>query len=306
MKIKNNLLVLPDIKDIVSFKTINSGRSKNDALNKIRENIIKCIPHIDEEYFKDNEYGSDWLNLKNSFENTIKSICPEYKSYKILHKAGRGNNYDYNVIFNDIDNIKIKDIKLEFKYNAENIDEAPQFVSPMKPSQYLSLSFEEYYYNNYLVSLLTDYNLKIPDFETYDKTIHSNKPKCMIEAQTLYYQGCKESSKFNHSELAMNFYNSCNNISRESIKKFIEVSDLNIEKLNKYLIETQDEKIYLLYKNNGFNLQYSDPNDYIIENYEKQPDKFRYLATSKSNKKIKILLRWKNGNGIAFPAFQIS
>jgi len=30
-----------------------------------------------------------------------------------------------------------------------------------------------------------------------------------------------------------------------------------------------------------------------------------YVATSKSGNKIKILLRWKNGNGIAFPAFQI-
>jgi hypothetical protein len=30
-----------------------------------------------------------------------------------------------------------------------------------------------------------------------------------------------------------------------------------------------------------------------------------YVATSESGSKIKILLRWKNGNGIAFPAFQI-
>lgn len=301
-----NLLVLPDIKDIISFKTLNLGRSKNDSLNKVRENIIKCISHVDSEYFNDPEYGLDWLNLKNNFENTIKSICPEYNSYKILHKAGRGNNYDFNLIFNDISNNKIKDVKLELKYNAENIDEAPQFVSPMKPSQYLSQSFEEYYYFNYLTDLLNKFNLNIPDLEEYNKTIHGNKPKCMNEAQILYYQGCKESSKFNNSELAINFYESCNSISRECIKNFIKETDLNIEKLNQYLIETQDDKIYLLYKNNNFNLQYSDPNDYIIESYEKQPDKFRYLATSRSNKKIKILLRWKNGNGIAFPAFQIS
>ena len=65
----NNLLILPEIEEIVSFKTLNSGRSTNDSLNKIRENIIKCISHIDEEYFNDSTYGLEWLNLKNIFEN---------------------------------------------------------------------------------------------------------------------------------------------------------------------------------------------------------------------------------------------
>ena len=32
----------------------------------------------------------------------------------------------------------------------------------------------------------------------------------------------------------------------------------------------------------------------------------RYIATTKTGLKLKILLRWKNCNGIAYPAFQIS
>lgn len=303
---KNRLAVLPQVKDIIYFNILNSGRTNNDSLNKIRENIIKCMPSIDKKYFNDNVHGFDWFNLKNNFEDTIKNICPEYKSYKILYKAGRCNNYDYNLSFTDTNNNKMKDVKLEFKYNAENIDETPQFVSPMKPSQYLSQSFEEYYYFNYLVPLLHKFEINAPEIELYNKTIHCNKPKCMIEAQTLYYQGCKISTKYNNSQNAINFYESCNKISRECIKNFIKETNLNIEKLNEYLIESQNEKIYLLYQNGKFKIQYFKPNDYIIESYEKQPDKFRYLANSKSNKKIKILLRWKNGNGIAFPAFQIS
>lgn len=41
-----------------------------------------------------------------------------------------------------------------------------------------------------------------------------------------------------------------------------------------------------------------------IESYIKT--KTSYIAKTTTNKKISILLRWKNGNGIAFPAFQIS
>ena len=34
--------------------------------------------------------------------------------------------------------------------------------------------------------------------------------------------------------------------------------------------------------------------------------KSRYIAKTKTNGNLIILLRWKNGNGIAFPSFQIS
>jgi hypothetical protein len=49
-----------------------------------------------------------------------------------------------------------------------------------------------------------------------------------------------------------------------------------------------------------------NPDDYTIVSYVKDPQGSRYIATTKSNKQIRILLRWKNGNGIAYPAFQIS
>ena len=70
--------------------------------------------------------------------------------------------------------------------------------------------------------------------------------------------------------------------------------------------KSQDKKIYLLYKNNQFHLQTTNNDDYIITSYTKQPSKNMYIAQTKSGKQMKILLRWKNGNGIAYPAFQIS
>jgi hypothetical protein len=128
----------------------------------------------------------------------------------------------------------------------------------------------------------------------------------MVTAQLLYYQGCKQSSKYNSSEQAIKFYQTCNEVSKNCIKNFIEITDLNIDKLNQYLIKSQDKKNYLLYKNGEFHIQVSNNDDYTIDDYSKNPQKSRYEATTKSNKKINILLRWKNGNGIAYPAFQIS
>jgi len=60
---------------------------------------------------------------------------------------------------------------------------------------------------------------------------------------------------------------------------------------------TDDEK---------FKFQQINPNNYKIVNYIKNPKLSRYEAITETGIKLKILLRWKNGNGIAFPAFQIS
>lgn len=303
------MIVLPENTDITYFtgETAGTNRADNDHNNKVREDIIQNMAYIDDGYFSDPQHGADWLTLKTSFDTNMRLICPTYSSYKIEHKAGRKYNYDYLVTFFDDKKSAITDVKLEFKFNAAKIDDTPQFVSPMKPSQYLAAPFEEYYYDSYLVPLLQKFGLDVPERSLYLKSIHNNKPKCMAAAQLLYYQGCKQSSKFDGTEKASSFYESCNEASRECIKKFIANTDLNIDKLTQYLLESQDQKTYLLYKNGKFNIQQvSNNDDYIIESYTKNPEKFRYEAVTKTNKKINILLRWKNGNGIAYPAFQIS
>ena len=61
----------------------------------------------------------------------------------------------------------------------------------------------------------------------------------------------------------------------------------------------------MLYTNNSFIKQVINSDDYTLIDIIKQPNKFKYECISKSGKKINVLLRWKNGNGIAFPAFQI-
>ena len=302
------MIVLPEITDITYFisDTENLGRSSNDHNNKVRENIVKCMAFINEEFFDDPIHGESWRKIKTDFDSKMRLICPEYFYYKIQHKAGRGYNYDYVIKFFYENGEKIADEKLEFKFNASTINEAPQFVSPMKPSQYLSQPFEEFYYENYLITLLKDFDLNVPERNLYLKTIHNNKPKCMEHAQILYYQGCKQSSKYTGTDQAIKFYQSCNDTSRECIKKFIDTVELDIEKLTQYLISSQNKKNYILYKNTEFNIQTSNTDDYIIVSYTKNPEKSRYEAITKTNKKINILLRWKNGNGIAYPAFQIS
>lgn len=289
--------------DINVFKCKN--RSKNDSNNKKRENIISCIINnkIPEEYYTS---SLSWSSLKNETFIYIEKLCKNrditcINTIECIHKAGRGHHYDFKLIINNSE-----EFMLEFKFNASVVNDAPQFVSPMKPSQYLDSSYEEYYYNNYFIYLVNDYKLNLPKKEEYMKHLHSTKPQCLKEHQEKYYRGCIKSSKYSGEENDINFYESSKKASHDSIKNFISNYDINKDKLTKYLLETQINKYYMLFKDGKFYLETINLDNYIIAEIIKEPEKNRYIAKTKSNRILKILLRWKNGNGIAFPSFQIS
>lgn len=294
-------------KEIISVKSINvfniSSRCNNDKSNKTREHIIGALINnkVPENYF----VLGKWLIMKNNVFAYINSLTTEpYIKVECINKAGRGNNYDFLIkLYYTIDTWQ--EYKVEFKFNVSSLDEAPQFVSPMKPSRYLNNSYEEFYYSNYLTKLAKSANLTMPSMEEYLKQIHSNKPKCMKPFQELYYNGCRTSSKFTGKQEHISFYNYAKELSNISITQFINNSELNSAMLTDYLLTSQANKIYMLYTNNSFIKQVINSDDYIIINIIKQPTKFKYECISKSGKKINVLLRWKNGNGMAFPAFQI-
>ena len=275
-----------------------SVRRSNDEMNHMREYIIGAIYNskIPTEYYI---FSSRWKRLKETTDKYLGKLLPDetITDVKCVHKGGRNSKYDFEIILN-----KKHVFKIEFKFNSSSQDSIPQFVSPMKPSQYLSDSYESHYYNHYLIPISKKFNMEIPSEEEYLQKIHSPDPKCMKEFQEKYYKGCKNSSRYKGNKDDISFYNELIKKSKESIQKFIEQSELDIEKLNEYLKKTQDKKIYMMYKNDEF--YFEESIQYQIESYTKT--KTSYMAKTTTNKKICILLRWKNGNGIAFPAFQIS
>jgi len=287
-----------------------AAKAQNDANNKMRENIIGAIinKNVPRTYYLTN---NRWRALKKEVGQYLDKLIakdqdqdPDKKDIandkiKCTHKAGRGHNYDLLLDVNGTT------YPIELKFNARTIAGAPQYVSPMKPSQYLSNSYEEYYYDTYLSQIAEKAGLPCPSKSDYLKQIHGNAPECMLPFQKLYYKGCKGSSQCSHNPDDMAFYQFCNRLARESIKTFLATTELKIADLSTYLQETQQGKIYMLYYQGQLHLQHAPMEDYIIESVLKTTHN-RYECLSKSGKKMKILLRWKNGNGIAFPAFQIS
>ena len=92
--------------------------------------------------------------MKKQVDLYITKLCEinnidNYNTINCIHKAGRSNHYDFKLLIN-----KTKEFYVEFKFNAVSVTDTPQFVSPMRPSQYLEKSYEEYYYDNYLTNIV--------------------------------------------------------------------------------------------------------------------------------------------------------
>jgi hypothetical protein len=281
-----------------------ASKAQNDANNQIRENIIgailnKQVPGL---YYID---GDRWQLLKAAVYAYVQSIQPKpYLALKCIHQGGRKKHHDFDFVFTYADHPS-ETFKIELKFNATSIKKAPQYVSPAKPSTYLSASYEEYYYTHYLPRLAAQAGLPLPTKEEYLKTINSDEPACMARYKELYRQGCKKHPQFTNAPAAVEFYNSCQTWGKESIKKFLETTTLDIQKLSDYLRETQKNKIYMLYADGHFLAQHAPMDDYVIESVLKHTHN-RYECSTKSGIVMKVLLRWKNYMGVAFPAFQIS
>jgi hypothetical protein len=265
-----------------------SKKAENDSANKHREYIIGAILNqkIPDTYYK----HASWKRMRTevyTFLDTLRSSTDPIRSLSCKHIGGRRFSYDFLIEING------NEYKVEFKFNVSSVTECPEFVSPGKPSDFLSASYEGYYYDHYLPLLCREANIPIPPRETYVRTINGNAPKCVAPLKELY--------KLNDT-----FQANAKALSKKSIEEFLKRTRLDTQRLSSYLQTSQDDKVYMMYKNGVFTLQKHASELYTIVSCETCPSKACFIATMKSGDKIKILLRWKNGNGIAFPAFQIS
>ena len=285
--------------NVESIKVFNEtkNRSQNDFNNKLREFIIYNIINdkVPKEYYKDTRWSELRQEIDRYLLNTFDTCITDATCF---HTAGRCHHNDFILKINDG-----RDYTIEFKFNAFNVTKIPQFASPGKPSRFLSDEYEKFYYYSYFIKLCDKYNLSKPSLDTYLKEINSIKPNCLKLHQEKYYRGAKKKTTDSDD---INFYNDIKKACKDSISEFISNNNLKKNELTQYLLKTQKNKYYMFYKDGKIISHVVDENNYKISDVTKEPDISSYIAHTEGDYNMKILLRWKNGNGIAQPAFQIS
>lgn len=303
-----------------TVSTIPVGRATNHLHNKIREEILlyllkktckdtsisPCLAQSIHNHIQDEWILKDFNQFQYSLPGVMSTLIYKDIDYQVIHKGGRKYNYDFEIIGNNT--TTHPSIKLEFKYNASCKHDCPQWSSPAKPSQYFDMNYEEYHYDHYLTQIVKVLGTPLPDRDEYLKHIHSPSPACMREAQDAYYRGSPGSRQFSGKDEDRARYQEVKRLSHESISSFLEQAHFSQDALNQYLHTTQEGKIYLLWNTNSRTFCLETPNldDYTIASIDDSIDKGHTIkGTTISGTPIQIMLRWKNGNGIAYPALQI-
>lgn len=301
-------------------------KSDNGSSNEIRESIIGALVNkkIPEKFFKN---SLRWRTLNQQIFKYIEDLSLEnggellenYVNIALKHKGGRTSHYDFEIALTTYD-MEIVTYKVEFKFNQDNICKIPEFVQPCKPSQYMSNNFEKDFYDNgYLDEIINWYNWVIQPDETlymdeidrdvYLKEVHGPKPACLKRLQEQYKIAIekqpimKERRKDNN-----NFQTFCTNVSKKMIIQFIKKTTLNTDMLTEYFLKHQKNKHYMFYsKNETFvHASFYEEDFILLKEHIINKQGNGYTCKTISGGLINVLLRWKNYNGIAFPAFQIS
>lgn len=300
-----NTLIYEDI--LVFDKT--SMKCENDVINKKRENIIYAILN-NLILFIWYTTSDKWKNLKNELLSTIKILSGLKTIYKIKCKkmGARKNNFDF--IIHIYINAKLyMTEKIEFKFNAKSVPDAPQILTLSGTFNLLrSKLYAEDYYDTYNQELTQVYGLP-----------HISRVEYLNDVHKVPYENYANVHEwFNLLKQQEN-----NKIKKAIKKKLMDKSiddylNTNIHKID---IDQLNEKLYLSQKNKKYILYCSKTkkfyNDTITDeeltivsthlNIKKNNLCNNIICdTLNPNTKINVLLRWKNTNGILMPAWQIS
>jgi hypothetical protein len=288
-----------------------STRSGNDAANKIREKVLETIITPPIEYLQDTDYGHLWQHVHNEWNAILAKIIDRtlYSSVELKILAGRGNNHDANLICSStgstLDRID-RIVKIEFKYGGKSICSIPQFLSLQTNQPTLKMFDEPYdifYYNHYIDLYIACDPVGItepkPPLETYLKCVRNTD--YTIHPFFAQLKEREPNAKLNKNKVV-------NDSIRDYLVRY--AHSIDTAQLTQKIIQTQKDKIYLLWSNQQFHLDEIHINS--IRNIE-------FAAISNKGNVIQLragvgihrlafhmLLRWRNHKGILNPAWQIS
>ena len=291
----------PSVSIIDLFYAKSSSRQNNNVENNLRESVLGNIlsyKKTDEQY-TNKIYGSKWLNVRNKWEQCLNEIYPyPYSNIKVTKKGGVGYNYDFEVIYQDKNGKSLCEKHVEFKHNSNSILKIPQFLCLTdKRADFMKDKYADYFYNNYLKEYMkVDQDifsiLEIPKKKEYLRLIHHHK-------YTVHPMFHLFHERKHHYKDKKDF------IVNESIKTYLEKYShtINLGILSKMVMSRQYNKVFCLWDLKKFHIETIEQEEIIsVEGMERGNS----LIVNTPTRQYKLLLRWKNDNGVLNPAWEIS
>jgi hypothetical protein len=277
-----------------------SSKAKNDETNNIRERVLGCLSAPPQEFLADPEFGDSWRIVQKEWTDILTEIAkneniPEYTNIKTILKGGRKFNYDADIMyFNGDDCVSTQ--KIEFKNGGTSIGNLPQFLSlPVKFAAF-SVSYDEFYYDNYLDSYMAcddGITQPKPSLHEYKKLVISVKSSHPLFVQMKERECVQTKEK--------------QTIVNTSITDYLTQygNQINIAMFSDKINESQNGKIFVMWSNGKFYIDkftQSEMSDMTFQSVKNG----NVIQLSTHSIVYNLLLRWRNHKGILNPAWQIS
>jgi hypothetical protein len=262
------------------FGKKNKGRENNDKNNSKRENILLNLFTAT---------NPELLQIHLKFLEILKELCPvKFDDLKVQKKAGRRYNYDFHFSFL-YEGIQVHESKIEFKHNAKDICDLPQYFNCPEKTRFIEDSYAKFFYDEFLDKICIK-----PNESIYMKEIYKNSSKCAFFNELKLKESIPE------------FKSKKTENTHKSIKAYLELhaSKINLELLNSEVKRTQANKTFLCWDGSKFHLDKFSEDELCIESFLKIKNDNTIVMKSKSGEHH-MLLRWKNHLGVLYPAWQI-
>jgi hypothetical protein len=267
-----------------------SARANNDATNKAREAFLVTLPTAPAQ-----PENARYTALHSGLHTTVGGLCAEADRFTLVQKAGRHFNYDFDAVFH-VGSTIMKIEKLEFKHNASEITDLPQFLSLGANALPFGVLYAAFYYDKYLAAYVaTDAGITepIPDRATYLAKVYNNNYDSLPFFRQLYSR--ESTAKAAKAKIV-----------NTSIAEYLAVHGTSIDKaaISDALWSRQEGKKFLLWNCCTFNIRELTREDLTVTEIVRI-HRGNTLIVKSATQTFGLLLRWKNHKGILYPAWQI-
>jgi hypothetical protein len=282
------------------------GRGLNDANNTLRETILSQMmlpPTPQVAAFMAAElplsHTAQWRHIYNEWHAALKRVAarcevPDPTAMTVRHKGGRASRSDFEVEFEDAAGRK-QCASIEFKFNA-----VPQFINLPASKPLHALAYARFYYDKYLDKVMDMYHIPATEKPAYD-----------VYVRHLYGSDYSKHPLFAKlkaaEDAAANKVAPQTPIVKESIAEYlVRVADTTDCDALTREFKSQIQKHFLIYKNGTFHHDMYSEDELTVRRVVRVANNNTLVTESmKDGTFHHLLLRWKNHQGILYPAWQI-
>lgn len=286
------------------------GRETNDKKNKDREQLLGSLL-TNTVHDADAVHGPAWQTLRAQWEAALLRCVPvgvPVAAVSVEAKGGRGFNYDFEASY-----IGSTSVKIEFKFGGTTVSSLPEFFNPAADKPFHSRLYADFFYDGDSLDKICDlYGIprtEKPSKAEYLKAIHANSSKLPFFARLKAAEEAEvvvveEGTKKKVRPL----YDAKAAISHASIQAFLAAYQhtTDLAALTAEFQRSQADKQFLLYSGGAFHHDRLLPGELVAESVKGVEGDYLVIQTAVPTTTIRMLLRWKNHQGILFPAWQIS